>query len=98
MQKPPPTKVFEMLTPKSGDNMLQAPPSEALQGKGLFAPPGNTWPSEARGLGQARPQVHSKIFGVHFKSTPNNLECTQSPLQKTWSAPNFTPQNVKFLE
>jgi hypothetical protein len=48
--KNPPTKALETLTPKSGDNM-QAPPLEALQGKGRFAPPGNTWPSEARELG-----------------------------------------------
>jgi hypothetical protein len=44
------TEASEKLTPKSGD-YLQAPPLEALQGKGRFAPPGNTWPSKARGLG-----------------------------------------------
>jgi hypothetical protein len=32
------------------------------------------------------PKVHSKIFGVHLKSTPKKLKCTSSPLQKIWSA------------
>jgi hypothetical protein len=32
------------------------------------------------------PKVHSKSFGVHFKSTPKFLECTSIPLQKIWSA------------
>jgi hypothetical protein len=41
---------LEMLTSKSGDNM-QVPPLEASQGKGRLAPPGNNWPSEARGFG-----------------------------------------------
>jgi hypothetical protein len=41
---------LETLTPKSGD-YKQAPPLEASQGKGCFAPLGNTCPYEARGLG-----------------------------------------------
>jgi hypothetical protein len=31
-------------------------------------------------------KIHSKIFGVHLKSTPKFLECTSSPLQNFWSA------------
>jgi hypothetical protein len=42
------------------------------------------------------PQVYSKIFGVHFKSTPKSLECTQSALQKNWSAQNSTPKMSNF--
>ena len=51
-------------------------------------------------------QVHSKSFGVHlksaskllvhFKSTPKNLECTQSPLQRNWSIQHSTPKMSKF--
>ena len=42
------------------------------------------------------PQVHSKIFGVYFKSTPKFLECTQSPLQKKRSARNSTPKMSNY--
>jgi predicted transporter len=33
---------------------------------------------------------------VHFKSTPKDLERTQSPLQKNWSAQNSTPKMSNF--
>jgi hypothetical protein len=42
------------------------------------------------------PKVHSKSFGVHLKSTPKDLECTQSPLQKIWSGQNSTPRMSYF--
>jgi hypothetical protein len=41
-------------------------------------------------------KVHSKKFGVHFKSTPKNLECTQSPLQKNLSTQHYTPKISPF--
>ena len=53
------------------------------------------------------PEVHSKSFGVHLKSTPKFLECTSSPHQKiwselkvhskkNWSAQNSTPKMTNF--
>jgi hypothetical protein len=50
--KKTPTKALETHTPKSGNYIIiKALPLEAFQGEGRFSPPGNTWPSEARGFG-----------------------------------------------
>jgi hypothetical protein len=51
------------------------------------------------------PKVHYKSFAVHLKSTQKilectkkstHLECTQSPLQKSWSTQHSTPKMSKF--